>query len=203
MAESTTIAQKILSCVARLEQRYGVAYLVQVLRGSASAQLRDQAHDQLSTYGILRELPDKVVTNLVYQLVDQGLLERTMDDRPVLKLTQESMAVLRGDQQVRLLQPKSAPAKQTKAATEGWDGVDRELFEHLRQLRARLAHERSVPAYVVFGDKTLREMARTKPANNSELLGVHGVGDKKLADFGDTFVQAIRDYCTEQETSST
>jgi ATP-dependent DNA helicase RecQ len=96
---------------------------------------------------------------------------------------------------VRLLEPVRRRPKPSKARADGWEGVDEGLFEHLRQLRRSLAEERAVPAYVIFGDATLRAFARLQPRTLSELAAVHGVGEKKLADLGPRFIEAIRAYC--------
>ncbi|UCD76382.1 MAG: RecQ family ATP-dependent DNA helicase, partial [Phycisphaerales bacterium] len=152
MDEGTTIAQKILSCIYRLGQRFGVGYTVQVLRGAETEQVRRNRHDQLTTYGLLADLTEKTLTNLVYQLVDQGLISRTEGDRPVLQLNEESMAVLRGEREVHLVEPAAGPMQKTRLAEVSWEGVDEALFERLRDLRREIARERSVPAYVIFGD---------------------------------------------------
>jgi ATP-dependent DNA helicase RecQ len=192
MPESTVVAQKILSCVARLGQSFGVGHVVRVLRGAADDQLTRRGHDRLSTYGLLRDVPQKELTNLVYQLVDQGMLERTEGDRPVLRLNPESIEVLRGGRPVQLFDPGRGPVRRSRAAVESWEGVDRDLFERLRILRRDLAAERGVPAYVIFGDATLRELARCQPTTLAELAGVRGVGQKKLVDLGPAFLAAIR-----------
>ncbi len=191
---ATVIAQKILSCVARVEQRFGVGYVVQILRGGATAQVLRAGHDKLSTYGLLQELPDKTLTNYVYQLVDQGLLERTAGDRPVLRLTEEARAVLRGAQEVRLQGLKEGKIKAGKADADGWSGVDQDLFDQLRDLRREIAGERGVPAFVIFNDRSLRAMAQHQPTDSAALMQIHGVGEKKLAELGSRFIETIRSF---------
>src|ERR1043165_1344218 len=100
----------------------------------------------------------KSVTNMIYQLIDEGLLERTGEERPVLKLTAGSWEVMRGQRTVRLVRPKAKVGK-TRFDEQSWEGVDHGLFEALRALRRELAEERRVPAYVLFSDATLRDMA--------------------------------------------
>jgi ATP-dependent DNA helicase RecQ len=195
MADSTTITRKILACVARLEQRYGVGQVVQVLRGADTEQVRRWGHDRLSTYGILSELPEKTLTNLVYQLIDQDLLTRSAGDRPVLELTSAGVETMRGEREVRLVEPKSGRVRQDKASAESWEGVDRGLFEALRAVRRSLAAERGVPPYVVFGDEVLRAFAKVRPASPETMRSIKGVGEKKLADFAATFIEAIDGYC--------
>jgi ATP-dependent DNA helicase RecQ len=164
-SEATELAQKILSCVARVEQRFGVTHVVKVLRGANDKFVRHQRHDRLSTFGLLKELDPKALTNLVYQLVEEGVLDRTPGDRPVLRLEK----------------------------SEG-DGVDGALFESLRGLRREIAGERGVPAFVIFGDAALRDMARLRPVTLAQFLQVHGVGARKLKEFGPGFVAHIATF---------
>jgi ATP-dependent DNA helicase RecQ len=194
MPDSTVVAQKVLSCVARLGQRYGVGQVVQVLRGAATDAVRRAGHDRVSTYGLLQDVPEKSLTNLVYQLVDQGLLERSAGDRPILQLNPESLGVLRGEREVRLVEPRAPKARRTRAAEESWEGVDRGLFDHLRTLRRVIAEERAVPPYVIFGDATLRELARRRPESLADMATIRGIGEKKLADLAPRFLEAIRDH---------
>jgi ATP-dependent DNA helicase RecQ len=140
----------------------------------------------------------KALANMVYQLLDNGLLERTSDERPVLKLNEASWEVLRGRRAVRLLQPKMKVEK-ARFGADSWAGVEPGLFESLRNLRRDIAHERGVPAYVLFSDATLRDMARLRPRSPAALLSVHGVGERKLSDFGQRFLERIALYCRENE----
>jgi ATP-dependent DNA helicase RecQ len=158
-------------------------------------------HQELSTYGLLKELPEKKLQSLVYQLVDQGLLTRTDGDRPTLQLNEDSAAVLRGQRQVRLLESKKAKAKTGKAklAELSLADVDQGLAECLRELRRQIARQRGVPAYVVFHDTTLVELARIRPTNLQSLRQVHGLGEKKNADFGAALVGTIQGYCTQHD----
>ncbi len=195
MDDSTTIAQKILSCVARAEQRFGVGHITDILIGADNERVRKFGHDRLSTYGLLKDLPAKIVQNLTYQLIDLGALARTEGDRPVLKLTEKGVQVLRGEREVQLREPRAPRAtksKRTQREVESWEGVDEALFEKLRELRREVAEERNVPAYVVFGDRTLRDLARLKPTTPVEMRLAHGVGEKKLATFGEAFLEAIK-----------
>ncbi len=190
--EATVIAQKILSCVARVEQRFGVGHVVKVLTGARDRFVRRFGHERLSTFGILREHDQKRLTSLVYQLIDQGLLDRTPGDRPVLKLNAASWEVLRGAREVRLVRPPAGPVSRTRVERESWEGVDRALYESLRALRHEIALERGVPAFVIFGNATLRDMARRRPQTRAELLQVHGVGEKKLRELGARFLTLLQ-----------
>jgi ATP-dependent DNA helicase RecQ len=137
-----------------------------------------------------------VVQAAVFQLVEQGLLLRTAGDRPVLELTPSGRELLAGRREVRLRLPETA-ARRSAAENAGWEGVDRGLFEHLRELRRAIADERGVPPFVVFGDATLRELARLHPSTPAAFGSVRGVGERKLADLGERFVGAITAYCRE------
>jgi len=202
LEDSTTIAQKILSCVARFEINYGVGYLVEVLRGAKTDNVWQRGHDQLSTYGLLREFSDKVLTNLVYQLVDLNVLDRTTDDRPTLALNEQALAVLRGERSVKLLDPRTTKTRDSKADVDEWEGVDRDLFEHLRTLRRDLAEQRGAPASVILGDRTLRDLARIRPASFDMMRRARGIGEKKLNEFGQRLVDEITAYCAEHDLTT-
>ncbi len=193
--EGTVMAQKILSCVARVQERFGIGHVVDVLRGADTERVRQCGHGDLSTYGLLREIDKKSLTNLVYQLLDQDLLKRSDDGYPVLKLNANSWAVLRGQRLVQLVQPKHRGVKHAKVDEDEWKGVDEGLFESLRLLRRSVAAERDVPAYIIFGDATLREMARVRPGSIESFMNIRGVGQRKRAEFGEQFVQHIITYC--------
>ena len=195
LVDGTVMAQKILSCVARTGERFGVGHVVEVLRGSKSERISDLGHDQLSTYGLLQEIDGKSLTNVVYQLVNQGALERTPGDRPILCLCDASWEIMRGRRDVRLRTPPTkaaSPVKKTLVEAESWAGVDRDLFEELRSLRREIADERGVPPYVVFPDTSLREFARLRPVHSETFLQIHGVGVRKLRDFAPAFIARIK-----------
>ena len=194
LTDATLTAQKILSCVARAGQPFGAEHIVDVLLGAQTERVRRWGHDKLTTYSLMKGTDRKSVINMIYQLLDEGLLERTGDDRPVLKLTEASWSVLRGQRTVQLLQPK-IKIRKSRFEEDTWKNVDTDLFESLRNLRRELASERGVPAYVLFSDATLREMARAKPASAAALLSIRGVGERKLADLGQRFLDHIATYC--------
>lgn len=189
-------SQKIISCVARLEQRFGASHTAKVLSGSKDQNVTKFNHTALSTYGILRHEQGATIRDWIEQLVGQGHLQK-VGDYGVLQITASGREVLRGKTTPQLL----APAKQAKASrgrTEAnWNGVDRGLFDTLRTLRATLAAKKSAPAYVVFGDATLREMARRRPTSIEALALVRGVGTAKLRDYGPQFLEAIVTYCSQ------
>jgi ATP-dependent DNA helicase RecQ len=194
LADATITAQKILSCIARAGERFGAEHIVDVLLGANTERVRRWRHEQLSTYGLMKSTDRKTLANMLYQLIDNGLLERTADERPVLRLNDASREVLRGTRIVRLLQPKTKIRK-TRFDQMSWESVDTGLFETLRNLRREIANQRNVPAYVLFSDSTLRDMARLRPGSPGALLGVRGVGERKLADLGERFLEEIKNYC--------
>ena len=170
MAEPVTIARQVLSCVARVGQRFGAGHVTSVLRGTATENVTARGHDTLTTFGLLRDASIDEVRGYIDQLLAHGLLRQTDDQYPVLALTDDGVALLKDAGAApdlalaRQRRPDPArAARRSKAETEGWDGVDRDLFERLRALRLQVARSRGVPPYVVFHDTTLRELARVKP----------------------------------------
>jgi len=198
VADATVTAQKILSCVARTGERFGTEHIADVLLGANTERIRRWQHEQLSTYGLMKESTRKSLLNLIYQLLDQGLLERTGDERPTLRLNEAAWTVLRGSRPVRLLQPKEA-VSHARVDEESWEGVDRGLFDSLRALRREIATERGVPPFVIFSDVTLRDMARVHPGSPRAFLNVRGIGERKLADLGQRFLEHIAAYCREHQ----
>ncbi|MBI1345697.1 DNA helicase RecQ [bacterium] len=186
--------QKILSCVVRVQENYGADYVAQVLTGSQDQRIRENGHDKLTTYGLLKEHRKAAVREWIEQLAGQGYLMRLGDYR-VLKVTPTGRQLLKGEVIPRLLQAGKAKAKTSIRTASSMTGVDVGLFDHLRKLRRQLAEARGVPPFVVFGDVTLQELARVRPANVTAFREIHGVGDHKCAEYGQTFVDAIGEYC--------
>lgn len=193
------VAQKIISSVYRQEQRFGGDYTTLVLRGSKSRKVLRNGHHQLSTWGLLKAEPEPVVRGWIDQLVSQGFLRRS-GEHSVLVITAEGMGVLKGEMRPTLTKPK--PRQQAAAERDQWEGVDRGLFDALRRLRIEIASERGVPPYVIFGDMTLRELARYRPTTVDSLLKVYGIGQQKLEEFGAAVVAAISEYSSEQELTT-
>jgi ATP-dependent DNA helicase RecQ len=191
LPDATITAQKILSCVARVGERFGVRHVCEVLRGARTEGVARHGHDRLSTFGLLSGTDQRAAENLVHQLLDQGLLVRSGGDRPVVGLNDRSWEVLRGGRTVVLLEPRSSRAKSTKADADDWQGVDRQLFERLRTWRRRVAEARGKPAWTIFDDKSLRAIAREKPDSPAALLRCRGIGEKRLADFGAAILDLV------------
>jgi ATP-dependent DNA helicase RecQ len=184
LPDATVTAQKILSCVARVQERCGVRHVCEVLRGAKTDAVLRHRHDGLSTFGLLAAVDQRTAENLVHQLLDQELLARTAGDRPVVTLNERSWEVLRGTREVVLVEPRAGKAKASKADTDDWQGVDRDLFEQLRRWRRRIAEARGKPAWTILDDKALRTIARERPDSPAALLRCKGIGEKRLADFG-------------------
>jgi ATP-dependent DNA helicase RecQ len=186
-------AQTILSCVLQLGERFGGDYTSLVLTGSKEERILANCHDKSSTHGLLSRFSKRVVRDWVEQLAAQGYVDK-VGEYNVLKVTESGRQVLNGKETPRLLKPAEKKARKAKAAVVGWQGVDEGLFEELRKLRRRLAEEKHVPAYVVFSDAALRDMARLKPATTEDFLEVNGVGEKKCEQYAQVFLQAIAEY---------
>ncbi len=201
MTDSSSIARQIVECVLSLNMPFGVGYVADVLAGANLGKIRARGHHSLAGYGAFTPRDRREIQGLVMQLVEQSLLHRSGGDRPVLTVTQKGQALINGDEEVALRAPEALAKEQR--ADSGWDGVARELFEALRELRRAIADERSVPPFVIFGDLTLRELARTRPVTPEAFLSIKGVGERKQADFGERFVGLIESYCkTNQATSA-
>ncbi|MFM7205501.1 MAG: DNA helicase RecQ [Planctomycetaceae bacterium] len=191
LPDATVTAQKILSCVARVRERFGVRHVCEVLRGAKTDAVIRHGHDQLSTFGLLAAVDQRAAENLVHQLLDQQLLSRTPGDRPVVVLNERSWEVLKGAREVVLLEPRAGKAKAPKADADDWQGVDRGLFERLRRWRRRIAEARGKPAWTILDDKALRAIARERPATLAALLRCKGIGEKRLADFGAAILDLV------------
>ena len=196
--DPVVLARKILSCVARVGQRFGAGHVANVLRGAETDQIAARGHAALTTYGLLKEASIPEIRGYIEQLIGHHLLRQTDDPYPVLALTDTGVALLKDPAAVPGLalarQRRPVPGgmpKRARIETESWQDVDRDLFERLRALRLDIARSRGVPPYVIFHDTTLREMARIKPRSVSALLGVRGVGARKAEDLGEAFVAVI------------
>jgi len=204
VADPLTLAQKILSAVARLQQRFGVGHVVSVLRGRRTDPIAARRHDQLKTFGILKDMHEQEVRGYIDQLTEQGLLVRTGDEYPILRLSEGGVAALKGHATIALYhQPRPVTGRKRgarpAAEAASWQDVDRGLFEALRQHRLEIARGRGVPPYVIFHDNTLRELARWRPASAAALRQIYGIGARKAEDLGAGVLHVIRTYGEEHE----
>ncbi len=191
--EGTIAAQKFLSCIYRVSQQsgfdFGINQIVEVLTGADTENVRKWRHQKVSTYGIGQEHSRPEWKAIGRELIRLGLIQQLPEKFNVLALTPEGMAVLKERKAVTLTRPVTAP--EPGAPRVGEIGCDEALFERLRQLRKRLADDRNVPAYIVFSDVALRQMARNYPSNERDFARINGVGEKKLREFGGVFLAEI------------
>jgi ATP-dependent DNA helicase RecQ len=192
--DALIVAQKIVSCVVRVRESFGVGHVVSVLRGEDTERIRQRQHDQLSTYALLKGCTKQEVREWVYQLVAQDFLVQTTDEYPVLRLGARSREVLRGTAEVRLRQPavlKKEKVKSVRRVADDTEDYDGALFETLRKWRREEAQRRGVPPYVIFSDRTLRDVARVRPTTLLQLRGIYGIGDTKMAEYGEKLVSIV------------
>ncbi len=197
--DGTLVAQKFLSCVYRIAQHsrfsVGVNHLAEVLTGADTEKIRRWGHDRLSTYGIGRELNRHQWAAVARELMRLGHVAVAEGEFATLELTATGREVLRSRAPILLTKPMELPqSRKAPARRAGEIACDEILFTRLRALRKELADERRVPAYIIFGDTTLRAMARHYPASVDELDGIPGLGEKKRAEFGALFAAEIADY---------
>ena len=193
----TLEAQKFLSCVARCQERFGMAHIIDVLRGSKKQKVMDLRHDQLSTHGIGKDRSVDEWRLLGRSLLHQRLVDETTDGYPVLKLNAASWQVLRKQIAVAVAVPKDFAPGPAAASTLDDTPEVAQLLTVLKALRKTLADQQSVPPYVVFPESALRQMAQTRPQTMEAFSQVSGVGSRKLAQYGEVFTDAIRQFCAD------
>jgi ATP-dependent DNA helicase RecQ len=204
LPDATVVAQKVLSCVARVRESFGSGHVIDVLRGRRTERVEQLGHADLSTFGLLADSNVAELRSILDQLIEQELLASDGDRYPVLRLTAEGWELLRGRRQCRLLRvpapPPAAPGSRKKRrgapATKGSLAVEigpgeLAVFERLRALRREIATERGVPPYVVFHDATLLAIVRDRPRTTGELLQVRGIGERKAAELGERVLAAL------------
>ncbi len=196
-ADATEDSRKLLSCIYRLRQSYGLIYTIDVLRGSGSDKIKIARHDQLSTYGIGKDKSARYWKHLAWQLIHRDYCEQDINQFNVLKLTTKAIPLLKGEETIALtipnddLKPSKSKNKQTRHSLSATDSP---LFEILRTVRRKLADEENKPSFMIFSDATLQEMAREKPTNTTDLLDISGIGQHKLTHYGHHFLKALKAY---------
>jgi len=200
--DGTVQAQKFLSCVYRIHARhgfgFGLGHVVDVLRGADTEAIRQRGHNELSTYGIGGELKRAEWQAIGRELLRLGLVESAPGKFATLSLTPAGLEALRKRTSVVLTKQIEIAEKRARIK-QGAIECDEVLFARLRALRRQLADERGVPAYIIFSDVSLREMARKYPTNSREFRRIPGVGEQKLKDFGEVFMSAIKSHSTENQ----
>ena len=187
----TVDAQKILSCIVRTGQRFGAQTICDVLRGKESQWVRSFRLTEQSTFALLKDVRQKKIKSLIDELESQGYVTYVGAGKPILKVTDAGWLVLRGKAQV---QAREALTIQTAVKTSPVSESDTELFDALRELRAKIARKRGVPAFVIFSDSALHDMCLKMPTTDEEFLTVNGVGETKLKLYGKLFTDEILAY---------
>mgnify|MGYP001117449757 CR=1 FL=1 len=194
--DATQDARKLLSAIARTGQRYGLGYIIDVLRGSQAERVLQNRHHELSVHGIGRDRNRTYWQHVAQKLLDSGQLRMTTDEYRVVQFTPESLPVLRGEVEIRIAAPPTPLRQRDRhdriAPSDG--PFDPMLFERLRRLRQQIAREEGVPPYVVFTDVTLRELSRHQPTTREAFAAIPGVGQHKLAKYSARFLKAIEEY---------
>jgi len=185
LADITVEAQKIFSCVKRMRERFGVSLVAQVLKGSKNKKVLQLKFEQLPTYGLMREYPEKEVVDLIQLLIAEGYLSLTESQYPVVMLSEKALPVLRGEEKV-WQKVFIRPIHQEE---------DDQLFERLRQLRKEISQKEGVPPYVIFHDSTFKELSRLCPTEKRSMLAIKGVGESKFEKYGHVFLDCIQKYC--------
>lgn len=195
--DGTILAQKALSGIARMGQKEGITLLINVLRGSNNADVHEKNYTQLKTYGVGKEVSFFDWRDYIIQLANQGLIEIMYSENSALKISPLGKKVLKGEKNIQLTYPVTAEEKKKKPkivriANEG--EVNEELFKELKKVRYAISREENVPAYIVFNDKTLQEIARELPVTENEFLAISGVGLNKMQEYGEEFMEVVRRF---------
>jgi ATP-dependent DNA helicase RecQ len=198
--DGTLAAQKLLSCFYRVRERsgfnFGLNHVIEVLTGGQTEAIRKWGHEKISAYGIGSEMRRGEWQAIGRELIRLGLLEQSAEKFATVGLSDEGLAALKSRRPITLTKPPAIAEKKARTR-KGEIACDERLFESLRRLRKEIADSRNVPAYVIFGDVTLREMARAYPTTETAFRNLTGVGDKKLEEFGAPFMDAIIKYLRE------
>lgn len=198
----TVECQKILSCIYRMNQRFGTGMVTDVLRGKNTERIRSMQFDELSTYGIMKEYQDNVIKDMISLMISEGYLALSGDQYPILTFTQKTTQLLTAkDTLVMTKKVVEQKAKRTAKELAEVEDYDEGLFEKLRQLRLTIAQDIDKPPFVVFTDRSLIDMAAKLPETEEAFLSIHGVGQSKLETYGAAFMEVIRSYAAEHAVS--
>jgi ATP-dependent DNA helicase RecQ len=195
--DSLIIGQKIVSCIIRTRQGFGADHIADILKGNRSESVLRWQHETLSTFGIMEAETKVYIRYMIEQLIGQGFLART-GPYATLAVSEDGFLLLKGKKEPFLAIPlttgkkKDIEKRKKIRIREDWAGVDEDLFERLRGLRASIASEKKVPAYVIFGDASLKEMAMKKPLTEAQFSEMYGVGEAKREAYWKSFTDIIR-----------
>ncbi|WP_311486506.1 DNA helicase RecQ [uncultured Anaerococcus sp.] len=191
--DKTIDAQKILSCIFRLDQKYGISTVVDCLKGSKNKNAREKDLENISTYGIMKDKSAEEIKDLIGVLIADGYIKVVGLDYPVLALTEKSKDILFS--KVRFYARKTEVKKSVKHKEQDLASqADQALFDRLKKVRLDLSKLRKIPPFIIFSDQSLKDMAINKPKNEEEFLRIKGVGEKKLIQYGDIFIAEIKEY---------
>jgi len=194
MEDYTIDAQKFLSCIARTKERFGMSYIIDILRGSKDKKITERGHENLTTYGIGKDKTMEAWRNLGRSLLHQGLLEQTVDGYSILKLNERSWEVMQKQRPVMIATKKQPTDTSTNSVTASNREDAEMLLDKLRSLRKKIADHEKVAPYIVFPESTLKLLSQQQPTNKAEMLKISGVGDRKLAQYGDEFIKLIQEF---------
>lgn len=193
------LSQKIISCVARLKTPFGADYICRILKGEPNERIQFHRHNELSTFGLLQNESRQFIRTIIDQLVGQNFLDKE-EEFSTLSMNKKSWEILKGLTIPKLIQPlekkarKAIEQRRKEKIQQDWSGIDSALFEYLRKKRSELAQEKGVPAFIIFGDKTLKDMALKKPQTKEQFALLFGVGEQKLKEYADIFLSEIKNY---------
>lgn len=199
-SDGTVAAQKLLSAVYRLEERFGLNYVTDLLRGSSTVR---ESHQQLKTFGVGKDISKEQWKQYARELIRLGYLRQSSGEYPLLQLTDTSWNVLKGEEKVMFAAPaETTPATKAAPDRQSAEIAHPELFRELKALRRRLADRENVPPYIVFSDATLAELVAYLPLTTGDLAKISGFGDVKLAKYGEAFLDAVQSYCIRRRIST-
>ena len=205
--DGTVLAQKVLSAVARTGEKVALGLLIDILRGSFRREITDRGYDQLKTFGAGKDLRHEEWADYIFQMLNSGVLDIAYDEGHAFKLNPTSWQVLKENHPVRLsafvpFEARRKADEEAAARTQKREVVRDELFERLRTVRKQLADSENVPAYIVFSDTTISDMAQKKPISQAEMMQVTGVGEAKFNRYGQVFINAILDFVGQDKNSA-
>lgn len=198
----TVEAQKILSCVRRMKEQFGSTFVTDVLKGANTQKIRSMRFHELSTYGIMRDYPKDTIKELIAFLIAEGYLHLLEGQFPILRLTQASVPVLKGEKQIMIRRVIVKEHSLAQRVMEEVADVDQTLFELLRNVRFQIANEHHVQPFMIFPDTSLKDMTRRYPTSPEAMLQVSGVGEHKLEKYGKAFIDVVKEYVEENNIAS-
>ncbi|WP_026895295.1 DNA helicase RecQ [Clostridiisalibacter paucivorans] len=203
MVDITVEGQKVLSCMYRLNEGFGITTVIQVLKGSKNKKVLGSGLDKVSTYGIMKDYSNSGLKEIIMSMISKGYIRITADKYPVLKLTNKSGEILKGKTRLyhkrHLIERRDTSKKEEVSIGRDIYDYDKELFNKLKELRASISKDKEIPPFMVFHDATIKGMAAYYPQNKEEMLSINGVGNKKYENYGKLFINLINSYANEKD----